>query len=404
MGKLQALLYTDESSLTGGAEKQVRNEQRYLEDLGYTVKSVALEGETESPFVDEEIPQPTASPVRRVAGMSLSLRVYRGLRSVVTEFDPDIVHIHKSQSYPATVALATRDYPSIKTHHDYSTVCPSAWAVKQDSYEVCECGVGAKCFRHGCRSLPVVVGYYLPQFTVQKPIERRLIDRHIAPSARLTEYLNRFGYDAQQVRNPESVRETDEVTDEGFLLYIGRLSEEKGVTVLIDAVEQLGDSAADIAVKIAGSGPLEGAIRRRVEQGQSDSIEMLGYVSQERKRALLETARAVIVPSVWVENYPTVVLEAMAHGKPVIGSDRGGIGEMVTSGHNGLLYSATDSAQLATHIETLASDPAAAQTMGKHGRQWLSEHSNQELFGQKIRAIFHDLASCDANTDLFLDE
>lgn len=392
MGKFRVLLFNDESGLKGGAEKQVRNEQRYLESLGYDVLSVGLAGEATEPFVDREIPQPNSRLIREVAGQSVSVRVYRHLRSVITEFNPNAIHVHKSQMYPATVALATRGYPSLKTHHDYSTVCPSAWAVKQDNYEVCECGVGTKCFRHGCRSAPVVLGYYLPRFTVQKPVERRFIDRHIAPSAQLTQYLQQFGYDAQQVRNPEHVKAVGDTDDDGFFLFLGRLSEEKGIEVLLDAVTQLADRATTVDVKIAGSGPLEEEICERVDGEAYNGVELLGYVSTEKKRQLLKSARAVIVPSIWMENYPTVVLEAMAYSKPVIGSDRGGIGEMVTSGYNGLLYQTTAPAELATHIESLAEDSEQAEKLGENGRRWLAENSNEELFGRQIRGIFHDMA------------
>lgn len=390
---LRVLLFNDESALKGGAERQVDNEQQYLERLGYTVRSVGLSSDTDDSFVDRELAESNSTLVREIAGLSVAPGVYRQLRSEITGFDPDIVHIHKSQRYPATVALATRGYPSIKTHHDYSTVCPSAWAVKQDSYEVCECGVGAKCVRHDCRSLPVVLGYYLPRFKIQRALERRLIDRHLAPSARLTEYLRDFGYDAHQLRNPETVRADGACTDDGFFFFIGRLSEEKGAQMLVEAVSTLRDDNLGVDVKIAGSGPLEPELRGRVDELDDDAIELLGYVSDEEKRSLLERARAVIVPSIWMENYPTVVLEAMAYGKPVIGSDRGGIGEMVTTGYNGLLYSATEPDQLASHIKRLAEDGPRAREMGENGREWLAENSSEELFGRKIRGIFHDTHS-----------
>jgi len=96
-----------------------------------------------------------------------------------------------------------------------------------------------------------------------------------------------------------------------------------------------------------------------------------------------------------MENYPTVVLEAMAHGKPVIGSERGGIGEMIDHDRSGLLYPARDSQRLAQHIERLANSESEAREMGRAGRQWLRENSNQELFGRKICGLFRDLVDSD---------
>jgi len=384
----RVLLFTDCSQLKGGAEEQVYREQQYLEDLGNTVTSVGIGDRTADSFTDRVITDADSRAVREIAGLSVSLTVYRQLRSAITEFDPDVVHLHKSQKYPATVALATRGFPSLKTHHDYSTVCPSAWAVKQDTHEVCECGIGAKCWRHDCRSLPVVLGYYLPRHKVQKPIERRIIDRHIAPSARLTDHLTKFGYDAQQIRNPESVKTEADVTDDGFFFFIGRLSEEKGADVLMDAAEQLLAAGTDVDIKIAGSGPIEDTLCERA----NTNVEMLGYISEEEKQSLYRRARAIVVPSVWMENYPTVVLESMAYGKPVIGSERGGISEMIQHEQNGLLYPARRPEQLATHIDRLASDPGLAREMGESGRQWLRNHSNEEIFGRKMCALMEELS------------
>jgi glycosyltransferase involved in cell wall biosynthesis len=227
---------------------------------------------------------------------------------------------------------------------------------------------------------------------IQKRIERRIIDRHIAPSATLTDYLQQFGYDAGQIRNPEPVAPTTDGTDEGYFLFVGRLSAEKGVNVLLDAVETLSREAPETSVKIAGSGPLQSELRSRVENGGGDVAELLGYVSEDRKRELYDGARALIVPSVWMENYPTVVLEAMAHGKPVIGSDRGGIGEMIEHRYNGLLYPAIDADALADRIRTLADQPSMAATLGDNGREWLQNESGFDTFGTEIENLFGELA------------
>ncbi|MBX0286459.1 glycosyltransferase family 4 protein [Haloarcula salinisoli] len=395
MRGLNVLLINDSAEIVGGVEYVMQEEMTYLSNQGYTVRSIGL-GTVESgdSFTDTTIPESDSRVVREVAGLTIEPKIYSRLRTEIGDFDPDVVHIHKSQKYPATIALATRGYPSIKTHHDYSTVCPSAWGVKQDTLEVCECGVGAKCWQHGCRTLPVVVGYYLPQQRVQRSMERRLIDKHIAPGQTLTDYLNDFGYDASRVPNPQPSENTDGNTaDDGYFVFLGRLAEEKGVEKLIQAAVEIAADSNDIDIRIAGTGPLEEQLIEQAEQQCPESVEFLGYVSEEKKHELFTHARAVIVPSIWMEAFGMVVLEAMQCGTPVIGSDRGGIGELVQDGSTGLVYPATDSSMLAAQIRKLHTDPELAGDLGKRAQEWVCRNYSYEALGPVLESQLHAAVS-----------
>lgn len=379
------VLINDFARRLGGAEVIIQRETDFLSERGYDVKTVGFTTEAESEaFVDEVITESPRWYIREFGSVTIAPGIYRKLRAVLADFDPDLVHIHKSVKYTGTVALATRDYPSLKTHHDYTTICPSGWAVKQDNKAACECGVGAKCFQHDCRSLPSVVGYHVPQYKIHRQLERRLVDRHIAPSQRLTEYLREFGYTVSRIPNPERVRDASTVSDEGYFFFIGRLDESKGVDVLIDAIEQVLPELPDCTVKIAGTGPAESRLKSRAADFPDSAVEFLGFVSEDRKKTLLEGARAVVVPSIWMENYPTVVLEAMAHSKPVIGSDRGGIPEMVDHERTGLVYPPTDATALADCLYQLHTHDDVARSMGAAGAEWVETNSNFDLFGEAM--------------------
>ena len=390
MNPLDVLLINDTAELKGGVESVMQRETDYLSERGYTVRSVGFAADdVAEPFTDDVVTESRSRIVRELSGLSVAPRIYRGIRSILDSYDPDVVHIHKSQKYPATVALAVRDYPSVKTHHDYSTVCPSAWAVKQDTLEVCECGVGAKCWQHGCRSFPVVAGYYFPKHKIQKPIERAIIDSHTAPGAELTQYITNFGYDGMQITNPQSVLETGTPEDDGFFLFVGRLTKEKGVDVLVDAVDAIAGDYPDLSVKIAGTGAYEDELRSRVDP--HGPIELLGYVSEEKKQDLYSRARGVVVPSVWMEAFALVVLEAMAYAKPVLGSNRGGVKEIVNHEVTGLLHQATDADALAEHLVSLPSDPDRARELGTNGRTRLRENYGYDMFGNALEAELHDV-------------
>jgi len=393
---LNVLLVNDSPQIVGGVEYVMKEEMTYLSDRDYTVKSVGL-GTVDSgdAFTDVTIGESDSRVLREVAGLTIEPRIYRRLRTEIRDFNPDVIHIHKSQKYPATIALATRGYPTVKTHHDYSTVCPSAWGVKQDTYAACECGVGPKCWQHDCRSLPVVVGYYLPQQKIQRPVERRLIDKHIAPSQTLTEYLNSFGYGASTVPNPQPFEESGGASpgDDGYFVFLGRLTKEKGVENLIEAAAQVARDSNDLDIRIAGTGPLEDELIDQVERRCPGSVEFLGYVSEERKTELYTQARAAIVPSLWMEAFGMVVLEAMQCGTPVIGSNRGGIGELVQDGDTGLVYPPTDTSMLATQIRKLHNDPEFAAELGNRAQEWVRRNYSYEVLGPVIESQLHDVAN-----------
>ncbi len=96
--------------------------------------------------------------------------------------------------------------------------------------------------------------------------------------------------------------------------------------------------------------------------------------------SLIADARFVVVPSLWHENYPYVIFEAFAKGKPVIGSRRGGIPELVTDGETGLIFEPDDPVELATKIRFLAQNEDIARRLGRNAKAYADERFTRELF------------------------
>lgn len=115
-----------------------------------------------------------------------------------------------------------------------------------------------------------------------------------------------------------------------YCLYVGRLSPEKGVDTLLNAATRL----PHLPLLIAGTGPQEDALRQRF--GQHAHIRFLGQCTPQKVDELMAGARMLVIPSVWYENNPLSLIEALAHGTPVVGSRMGGIPELLTEA-NGLL-------------------------------------------------------------------
>jgi glycosyltransferase involved in cell wall biosynthesis len=121
-----------------------------------------------------------------------------------------------------------------------------------------------------------------------------------------------------------------------------------------------------VRVRLAGSGRLERAVRARVA-AEGLPVDVLGPLVPDRVAAELRAAAVAVLPALWWENCPMAVLEAAAHGVPVVASAVGGVPELVDDGRTGLLVPPGDVAALAGALTRLVSDPAEADRMGRAG-------------------------------------
>jgi glycosyltransferase involved in cell wall biosynthesis len=153
------------------------------------------------------------------------------------------------------------------------------------------------------------------------------------------------------VANDQFREEPDrEATDPPMVLFVGRLEEVKGIRVLLEAARTV---APEVEVIVVGHGLLEAEVEKAACEG---TVHYLGRRDWREIAQLMDRARAVVVPSLWEENCPMVVLEAGARGCPLIASDRGGLTELVTDGEDGLLFPAGDVEALVESIRSLVSD------------------------------------------------
>ena len=164
--------------------------------------------------------------------------------------------------------------------------------------------------------------------------------------------------DVRRNRSPDARRR---------FLMLTRLTQEKGVQVVLDAVARLPD-ALDIEVAIAGTGPLEGEVRAAA--AKDPRIVPLGYIAGEAKLAALTRAGHLLLPSLWLENAPVVIVEAAAYGLGVVGSRIGGIPEFVQHGQTGFLMEPGNAGALADIMLRLASDAGALPDLAEGIVAW----------------------------------
>jgi glycosyltransferase involved in cell wall biosynthesis len=215
---------------------------------------------------------------------------------------------------------------------------------------------------------------------------------HIAISEGLAHYLAETeGFDEERfeivhygISAQDGVRPYGEAAPR--LLCIGRLIPIKGHLVLLRALAQARHRLPEVALDVAGRGPLEPALKELArELGVEDAVRFLGYVSPVQRA--IEDAAVVVVPSLG-EGFGMVALEAMERARPVIASDVGGLPEIVEHGRTGLVVGAGDAEALADAIVTLAGDLQRAEAMGEAGRERALAEFTPERSAERIEMLY----------------
>jgi glycosyltransferase involved in cell wall biosynthesis len=311
----------------------------------------------------------------------------------IAEFKPDVVHVHNFfyVASPSVLYAAHRNkVPVVVTLHNYRLICSGALLMRNSlPCELCVdqtfplAGV-----RYGCHRNSKVETAHLTMATgLHKVFDTW--NRKVALYISLTEFAqNKFVHSSLKLDPERVIVKPNSVGDYGFrdgkgrerfFLYVGRLSSEKGVDVLIRSFKE-----SKRVVEIIGDGPL----KQEVENAASEHPNIIysGYKDRSYISDQLKRCRALIVPSVCYESLPTAVLEAFSAGTPVVISDIGNLNEIVTDNYNGLHFKTNDSADLGRRIEQMDSDPAKYVHLYLNARKTYQEKYTLDVnYEQAIR-------------------
>lgn len=171
----------------------------------------------------------------------------------------------------------------------------------------------------------------------------------------------------------------------GHFLFLGRMTEEKGLRVLADAWERVERARPNGRLTVAGDGPMLTWFRDRV-RGMA-RVEVPGYVGGEKKQELTRSAMAMVVPSVWWEPLGLVAYEAFDYSRPVLAADSGGLAEIVRHGERGWLHAAGDPEMLATQMIEALDDSNECERRGLEGRSWLEATTGTEKWLHELEGM-----------------
>ena len=172
------------------------------------------------------------------------------------------------------------------------------------------------------------------------------------------------------------------------IIFLGRLSQEKGLWTLIKAFEKI----KDLQLKIVGTGPLEHPLRKYIKENSINNISIEGFKEGDEKNNLIKNALFMVFPSEWYEHFPIVLLEAFAFGKPVIASDIGNMPLIVENEKSGLHFKAGDIDDLIEKIRILSQNNSEITRMGEFARKKIETYYTPEINYKILKSIFQKVA------------
>ena len=309
--------------------------------------------------------------------------------AAVEELGATTVHMHNMQPLFGPRAIhAAREAGArvVLELHNFRLFCAIGVAYRDGApcYD-CHHGRTWPGLRHNCRgSLPQAAAYAYALRSQIEPV-LALVDDFVAPSEFAAGQLAELGVPSKQIGVLRHYLPADEFAersraDQGsFVLVAGRLSREKGVALAVEAA-----AAAGVPLKIAGEGPLEPALSALIDRSGADA-ELLGRLNGEELRGLRSRAGLVAVPSVWDENAPYAVMEAMADGVPVIASRAGGLPELVGDER---CVPRGDADALARALGELMGDPARRAREGDAMLDRARELFAEDRYVSDLRALY----------------
>jgi len=353
----------------GGEDAGVRQERDLLATAGHRIVEysrcsgeIALNG--------------LSSRIKLGAGALWSKRTYSELRSLITKVQPEVAFIHNTVpliSPSAYFACAEARVPVVQTLHNYRFLCPAGTFLREG--KICEECVTSTLFRsvwHGCYQDSAAASATLALMLASQRALGTWWEKVSCYIAR-TEFARRkfieAGLPAERIVVKPCFVHPDPGARVGWgemVLFLGRLSPEKGLRTLIAAWEHLDGS---VPLRIAGDGPLREELDAEIERRRIAGVNVLGRVPDAELLTEMKRARFLVVPSEWYEGLPLTIAEAFACGVPVVASRIGSMIELVEDGRTGLHFTPGDAADLAAKVAWAWAHPEEMEEMGRAARR-----------------------------------
>lgn len=400
---MRILLVNKFHYLRGGSEKYYFELAQLLKSKGHTVGFFSMKHEEnittgDAEYFVEEIDLNTGSKLKAL-DVIYSQENKRLMAKALEEFKPDIVHINNFQrqlSASIIDAIKEKNIPIVMTAHDLNPICPAS--IMLYNGEVCDDCITkgyAQCIKKKCvkgSTLKSTLGVMEKKYYDIHKVFRK-IDCIISPSEFNKNQLvnGKLKYnEIVTLHNFVNESERNEYVLGDYAFYLGRLSKEKGILNLIEAIGDIPDAK----LLIAGDGPERERIEAYISEHKLDGrITLLGYQNQDSIHKYITNSRFVVIPSICNENCPYSVLEAMEIGKPIVASRIGGIPELIADGENGYLYKADDINELKEKLTLLLDDDEKVNCFAQKSRELYESYYSPDSYYNELIKIYNKVMS-----------
>lgn len=383
----------------GGSEKYYFELGELLKQHGHEVAYFSMEDEKNIKTGDKEyfVPKFDLNNSSKLKALDViyNKENEKIMEKALDEFKPDVVHLNNFQrqlSASIIKPIKKRNIPIVFTAHDVQAICPAITMMDNDKNpcELCMKGRYINCIKKSCNkgsklksALGAIEGYYYRNHKIY--IDK--IDYIITPSEF---YKTKFIEDGINPNKIQAIHNSIEMNDynvetqnDGYALYFGRLSKEKGILNLINAFAKCDKGN----LYIAGEGPEKENIEKIIKENNlEDRVELLGFLNKEQMTDVTRKCKFVVVPSIWYENCPYSVLETLAIGKPIIGSNMGGIPELVIDNENGFIYNTVD--ELTEKMNLLFENEDLVKQFSKRSKDLAKQNYDREVYYNKLKQIY----------------
>ena len=385
--------------VAGGQEQHVRNLAHALVERGHSVEvvTIAVDGPGGTTLdgsvpvhrirtTAQHLPRLYSDPARPHAMPIVDPGFRSAIERLLAAGHFDIVHAHDWSIGSAIGPARRAGVPVVLTQHDYSHVCATKRLMRGD--DVCPGPSPIACVRCASSWHGPVVG---PGVALANALGRRTRTKHVAafvPVSSVVALSTRLPGRSPYTVIPNFIPD-DLLLDEavphpdGPIVFVGDLSRDKGIEVLIEAHRRLGGlPPLVLAGRVLESTPLD----------FPDQVELRGLLDHASVIDLMQTACVVVVPSIVPDCCPTVVLEAMAVGRPVVAAASGGIVDLVDDGVTGLLVAPGDPVVLSNALSAVVNDRDAAAAMGRRALEQARSFTASAVVG-RIETLYECLVS-----------
>ena len=387
----------------GGSQTYLLELKQKLEDEGHEIIMFSMKSEEnipslyESYFVDHvDYSSGGLNKIKNSLKLIYSYEAYNKLTKLIKETKPDIAHVNLvyHQLTPSVIhALKKNNIPMVYVSHDFKIICPNYKLYNNGVCRKCYGGKYINCLTEKCHKGSLVGSALV---TIEAYVHKMLksykyLDKIIAPSHYIEEELLKAGIEQEKViclpnfLTMKNQIDLSNYSKDNTLLYYGRLSPEKGLHILLEALTKIDTT---IQVKIIGKGPQQEELERFISERGLTNVSFLGFMTGKELQEEIARAKATVLPAIWNEPFGLTVIESLSLGTPVIGSRAGAIGENIEDKSCGLLVEPNNVDDLVDKIDQLFNLPKNEYEMMVFNALKKAENYSIDEYYKKIMDVY----------------